>query len=174
MSSEQKLDLVWVAKVHIEPLGLYSKKIKNIGELKDGDTVAVPNDPTNGARALRLLEKAGLIKVKEGDLVTARDITENTKNLKIIELEAAALPRTLDDTTASVINTNYAVEANLIPARDALIIEDKDSPYVNVLAVRKADTDKPEIKALVKAINSPEVKKFIEDELVPKGIVPAF
>jgi D-methionine transport system substrate-binding protein len=174
MSSEQKLDLVWVAKVHIEPLGLYSKKIKNIGELKDGDTIAIPNDPTNGARALHLLEKAGLIKVKEGDLVTARDVTENTKNLKIIELEAAALPRTLDDTTASVINTNYAVEANLIPAKDALIIEDKDSPYANVLAVRKADIDKPEIKALVKAINSPEVKKFIEDELVPKGIVPAF
>ncbi|MDR1471390.1 MAG: MetQ/NlpA family ABC transporter substrate-binding protein [Synergistaceae bacterium] len=174
MASEQKLDLVWVAKVHIEPLGLYSKKIKAVSGIKNGDSIAIPNDPTNGARALRLIEKAGLIKVKEGDLVTARDITENTKNLKIVELEAAALPRTLDDTTASVINTNYAVEANLIPSRDALTIEDKDSPYANVVAVRKADVDKPEIKALVKAINSPEVKKFIEDELVPKGIVPAF
>jgi D-methionine transport system substrate-binding protein len=173
-ASEQKLDITWVAKVHIEPLGLYSKKIKALGDITDGSTIAIPNDPTNGARALRLLEKAGLIKVKEGDLVTARDITENPKNIKIVELEAATLPRTLDDTTASVINTNYAVEANLIPAKDAIIIEDKDSPYANVLAVRKADVDKPEIKALVKAINSPEVKKYIEDELVPKGIVPAF
>jgi D-methionine transport system substrate-binding protein len=173
-SAEQKLDITWVAKVHIEPLGLYSKKIKTLGEITDGVSVAIPNDPTNGARALRLLEKAGLIKVKEGDLVTARDITENTKNLKIVELEAATLPRTLDDTIASVINTNYAVEAGLIPARDAITIEDKDSPYANVLAVRKADTDTPATKALVKAINSPEVKKYIEDELVPKGIVAAF
>jgi D-methionine transport system substrate-binding protein len=174
MASEQKLDLKWVAKVHIEPLGLYSKKIKSIGEIGDGASIAIPNDPTNGARALRLLEKAGLIKVKEGDLVTARDVTENSRNIKIVELEAAALPRTLEDTTASVINTNYAVEADLIPARDAITIEDKDSPYANVVAVRTADADKPAIVALVKAFNSSEVKKFIEDELVPKGIVPAF
>jgi D-methionine transport system substrate-binding protein len=125
-------------------------------------------------RALRLLEKAGLIKVKDGELVTARDITDNPRKLEVVELEAATLPRTLDDTTASVINTNYAVEAGLIPARDAITIEDKDSPYANVLAVKKADVDKPEIKALVKALNSPEVKKYIEDELVPKGIVAAF
>jgi D-methionine transport system substrate-binding protein len=173
-ASEQKLDITWVAKVHIEPLGLYSKKIKALDELKDGDSIALPNDPTNGARALRLLEKAGLIKVKEGDLVTARDVTENPKNLKLVELEAAMLPRTLDDLAASVINTNYAVEAGLIPARDAIVIEDKDSPYANVLAIRKADADKSEIKALVKAINSLEVKKYIEEELVPKGIVAAF
>lgn len=174
MIKEQKLDLAWVAKVHIEPIGLYSKKIKAVAEIKDGDTVAIPNDPTNCARALRLLEKAGLLKVKEGDLVTARDVTENPKKLKIVELEAAQLPRTLDDTAASVINTNFAVEAGLIPAKDAIIIEGAESPYVNVLAVRAADVDKPEIKALVKAINSPEVKKFIDTELVPKGIVPAF
>ena len=174
MIKEQKFDLAWVAKVHIEPIGLYSKKIKAVSEIEDGDTVAIPNDPTNCARALRLLEKAGLLKVKEGDLVTARDVTENPKKLKIVELEAAQLPRTLDDTAASVINTNFAVEAGLIPANDAIIIEGAESPYVNVLAVRAADVDKPEIKALVKAINSPEVKKFIETELVPKGIVPAF
>jgi D-methionine transport system substrate-binding protein len=173
-ASELKLDITWVAKVHIEPLGLYSKKIKTLDEIKDGDSIALPHDPTNGARALRLLEKAGLIKVKDGDLVTARDITENPKNLKLLELEAAMLPRTLDDSAASVINTNFAVEAGLVPARDAITIEDKDSPYANVLAIRKADADKPEIKALVKALNSPEVKKYIEDELVPKGIVAAF
>ena len=174
MVREQKLDLVWVAKVHIEPIGLYSKKIKAASEIKDGDTIAIPNDPTNCARALHLLEKAGLIKVKEGELVTARDITENAKKLKIVELEAAQLPRTLDDTAASVINTNFAVEAGLVPARDAIVIEGAESPYVNIVAVRAADVDKPEIKALVKVINSPEVAKFIETELVPKGIVAAF
>ncbi len=174
MVADQKLDLTWAAKVHIEPLGIYSKKVKALDEIADGATVAIPNDPTNGARALRVLEKAGLVKVKEGALVTARDVTENPKNLKIIELEAAQLPRTLDDTAISVINTNFAVEAGLVPARDAIAIEDKDSPYVNVVAVRKADVDKPEIQALVKAVNSPEVRKFIEDELVPKGIVAAF
>ena len=174
MVAEQKLDLIWVAKVHIEPLGLYSKKIKSLDEIEEGTKIAIPNDPTNGARALRLLEKAGLLKVREGDLVTPRDITDNPRKIEVIELEAAALPRTLDDTTASVINTNYAVEGGLIPARDAITIEDKDSPYANVVAIRKADADKPAIKALVKAINSPEVKKYIMDELVPKGIVPAF
>jgi D-methionine transport system substrate-binding protein len=170
----QNYDIVWVAKVHIEPLGIYSKKVKSVGEIPSGATIAVPNDPTNNARALRVLEKAGLIKVKPGELVTARDITDNPKNIKIVELEAAQLPRTLDDTTASVINTNFAVEAGLIPAKDAIAIEDKDSPYANILVVRKADVDKPAIKALAKALNSPEVKKYIEVELVPKGIVPAF
>lgn len=174
MTSEQKLPLVWIVKVHLEPLGLYSAKVKKLGEIKNGSLIAIPNDPTNCARALRLLEKAGLIKVKAGDLVTARDITENPRALKVVELEAAQLPRTLSDTAASVINTNFAVEANLIPMRDAIIIEDMDSPYANVVAVRKDDVNKPAIKALAKAMNSPEVKKFIETELVPKGIVPAF
>lgn len=174
MASEQGLDIVWVAKVHIEPMGVYSKKIKSLDELENGATVAVPNDPTNGARALRVLEKNGLIKLSEGDLVTAADVTENARDLKIIELEAAQLPRTLDDTTISVINTNFAVEAGLNPANDALAIEGSDSPYVNVIAVRKADVDKPEIKALVEAVNSAKVKDFITEELTPRGIVAAF
>lgn len=174
MNKERKLGLAWVAKVHIEPLGLYSIKLKKLDELKDGAQISIPNDPTNGARALRLLEKHGLIKVKAGELVTAKDITDNPRKLKIRELDAAQLPRTLRDVSASVINTNFAVEAKMIPARDAIIIEGNDSPYVNVVVVREADKDKPEIKALVKAVNSPEVKKFIEEELVPKGIVAAF
>ena len=173
-NKEKKLDLVWVAKVHIEPLGLYSNKIKKLNELKNGAQIAIPNDATNCARALRLLEKNGLIKVKAGELVTARDITDNPKKIKIREIEAAQLPRTLPDVDASVINTNFAVEAKLIPAKDAIIIEGKDSPYANVIAVRAADKNSPAVKALVKAANSPEVKKFIETELVPKGIVPAF
>ena len=174
MNKEKKLDLVWVAKVHIEPLGLYSKKIKKLSDIKKGDTIAVPNDPTNGARALRLLEKHKLISVKPGDLVTARDITKNPLSLKIVELDAAQLPRTLDDTAASVINTNFAFEAGLVPSKDAIVLEGKDSPYANVLVVRKADKDLPSTKALIKAINSPAIKAFIKKELEPKGIVAAF
>jgi D-methionine transport system substrate-binding protein len=174
MNEEKKLGLAWVAKIHIEPLGLYSKKIKNLNELKNGDTVSVPNDPTNCARALRLLAGNGLITLKEGELVTARDVLENPKGLKIIELEAAQLPRTLVDVTASVINTNFAVEAGLVPSRDAIISEGKDSPYANVIAVREVDRDSPAIKALIKATQSPEVKAFIVQELEPKGIVAAF
>ena len=174
MNKEKDLKLTWVAKVHIEPLGLYSHKIKSLDELKDGDTISVPNDPTNCARALRLLEDNGLIKIKEGELVTAKDITDNPKNLKITEIEAAQLPRTLDDVTAAVINTNFAGEAGLIPSKDAIIMEGKDSPYANVIAVREAEKDSPAIKALAKAANSPEVKEYIVKELEPKGIVPAF
>ena len=174
MNKEKKLDLVWVAKVHIEPLGLYSKKIKKLSELKNGAQIAIPNDATNCSRALRLLEKNGLIKVKSGELVTAKDITENPKRLKFREIEAAQLPRTLEDVDASVINTNFAVEAKLIPAKDAIVIEGKDSPYANVIVVRAKDKNSPAVKALVKASNSKEVKQYIERELVPKGIVPAF
>jgi len=174
MNKEKNLNLVWVAKMHIEPIGLYSKKIRTIGDLKKGDTLAIPNDPTNSARALRLLEKNGLIRVRAGELVTAKDITDNPKGLKFVELEAAQLPRSLPDVTAAVINTNFAVEGGLIPARDALIIEDKDSPYVNVIAVRKGSENSPAIRALVRAANSPEVRAYIKKELVPKGIFPAF
>ena len=174
MNKEKNLDLTWVAKVHIEPLGLYSKKIQKLAELKAGDTIAVPSDPTNCARAFRLLEKNGLISLAPGELVTARDITGNSKGLKFMELEAAQLPRTLIDVTASVINTNFASEAGLIPSRDAIVIEDKDSPYANVIAVREADKDSSAIKALAKAVHSPEVKAYIIKELEPKGIVPAF
>lgn len=170
---EEKLDLDYTVKVHIEPMGVYSLKIKSLSELKSGAQIAIPNDPTNGARALRVLEKAGLIKLKAGDLVTKLDITENAKNLKFQELDAAQLPRVLKDVDAAVINTNYAIQANLNPTKDALAMEAKDSPYANVLAVRKQDKDKPYIQALSKALNSPEIKKFIEDKY--KGsIIPAF
>lgn len=166
-------NLVPTVKVHIEPMGIYSKKIKSLKELKDGAQVAIPNDATNGSRALLLLEKAGLIKLKNTDLPTKADITENKKNIKIVELDAAQLPRTLDDVDAAVINANYALQANLNPTKDALYLESKDSPYANVVVVKKGDENKPYIKALDKAINSPEIKKFIEEKY--KGsIVPAF
>ncbi len=174
MNKEKNLHLAWIAKVHIEPLGLYSKKITKIAELKKGDTIAVPSDPTNGARALRLLEANGIIKLKAGALITARDVVENPHGIKLMELDAAQLPRTLQDVTASVINTNFASEAGLIPSRDAIVMEGKESPYANILVVREADKDTPFAKAFAKAINSPEVKAFITKELEPKGIVPAF
>ena len=174
MNEEGKLGLAWIAKVHIEPLGLYSNKIKGLDELKAGSTIAVPNDPTNEARALRLLEDNGLIKLKEGALVTVLDITDNPRNLKFSELEAALLPRTLDDVTASVINTNFAGEAGLNPSVDAIVIEGKDSPYANVVVIRAADIGTPAAIALQKASNSPEVKEYIVKNLIPKGIVPAF
>lgn len=174
MNKEKKLGLTWVAKVHIEPLGLYSKKIKNLSDIKNGAQIAIPNDATNCARALRLLEKNGLIKVKKGELITAKDIIDNPKKIKFRELDAAQLPRTLQDVDAAVINTNFAVEAKLVPSKDAIVIEGKDSPYANVIAVREADKNNPEIKALVKAVNSKEAKAYIIKNLVPKGIVPAF
>lgn len=173
MKEEKKLNLDYTVKVHIEPMGVYSKKLKNLKDLKAGATIAVPNDPTNEARALRVLESAGLFKLKSGDLVTSIDITENPNKYKIKELDAAQLPRTLDDVDAAVINTNYALEAKLNPTKDALILEDKSSPYANVLAVRSEDKNKPYIKALSEVLNSKEVKKFIEDNY--KGsIIPAF
>lgn len=173
-NQERKLTLTAVAKVHIEPIGFYSKKIKTLDELKSGDIVAVPNDPTNGSRALRLLEANGLITLPEGEIVTAKNIIENAKSLKIVELEAALLPRTMQDVTAAVINTNFASNAGLYPTRDAIVMEPKDSPYNNVVVVRAEDVDTEAVKALVKAVNSPEVKTFIEEELATKGIVPAF
>lgn len=172
-NQEKHYDLTYTVKVHIEPMGLYSKKYKKIADIKAGSTIAIPNDPTNAARALRVLESAGLIKVKAGELVTELDITKNPKNFKIKELDAPQLPRVLNDVAAAVINTNYALEAKLNPTKDALAIESKESPYANVLAVRKEDKDKPYIKALSKALNSPEIKKFIKDKY--KGnIVPVF
>lgn len=174
MNKEKNLGLVSVGKVHIEPLGIYSQKIKKLSDLKKGDTVSVPNDPTNEARALRLLEVNGVIAVKPGALVTVADITSNPLDLKIHELDAAQLPRTLADVTCAVINTNFAGEAGLVPAKDALTLEGKDSPYANIVVVRADDKDSPQARALMKAVQSAEVKAYIEEHLIPKGIMPAF
>ena len=174
MNKEKKLDLVSIGKVHIEPLGVYSKKIKKLADLKKGNSISVPNDPTNEARALRLLEANGVITIKPGALVTVADITKNPLGLKFHELDAAQLPRTLEDVTASVINTNFAGEAGLVPSRDALVMEGSESPYANIIVVRKEDKDSPKAKALMKAVQSPEVKEYIQKNLVERGIVPVF
>jgi len=169
--------LVSVGAVHLEPMGLYSKKIKSLDELKDGATISVPNDPSNEARALKLLAGKGIIKIKDGELVTAKDITENPKNLKFTELEAAAIPRAIDDVDAAVINGNYAIEAKFNPTKDSIIIEDKNSaaakPYANIIVVKEGNENQDKIKALVKAMTSPEVKAFIEKEY-NGSVIPVF
>ena len=148
-------------------------KISTIDEVKNGDKVAVPNDSTNEARALKLLAKQGLIEVKDGELITVKDITKNPKNLKFVEVDAAQVPSTLDDVAIAVINTNYALNVGLNPTKDALAIESSDSPYVNIVAIRTEEKDSDKIKALTKALNSDEVKKFIEEKY-NGSIVPAF
>ena len=168
-------DLVSVAAVHLEPLGAYSSKYKKLDELKDGATVVIPNDATNGGRALLLLDKAGLIKLKDSSniLSTSKDIAENPKKLKFRELEAATIPRVLTQVDLALINTNYALEAKLNPEKDALVIEGSDSPYVNILVARPDDKDSADMQKLVAALHSPEVKAFINEKY--KGaIIPAF
>ena len=169
--------LVSVGAIHLEPMGLYSHKVKTLDELKDGATIAVPNDPSNEARALKLLAGKGIIKIKDGELVTPKDITENTKNLKFTELEAAAVPRAIEDVDAAVINGNYAIESKFNPTKDAIIIEDKNSeaakPYANILVVKEGNEKQEKIQALYKALTSPEVKAFIEKEY-DGAVIPVF
>ena len=150
----------------IEPMGIYSHKVKSLAEIQDGASVAIPNDPTNGGRALILLSKAGLIKLKDDTNIasTVQDVVENTKNLKFQELEAAQVPRAIDDVDLAVINSNFAMQVQLNPVKDSLFIEDATSPYVNIVAVRNGDEERPEIKALIKALQSEKVKKFIEEK----------
>lgn len=174
-NKERGTDLVSVGLVHVEPFGAYSKKIDNIENLKEGARVAIPNDPSNGARALLLLEKNGLIKLKDPEnlLATSRDVSENPKQLKFTELEAATLARVLDDVDLALINTNYAIEAGLNPLEDALIIEGSESPYANLVAVKAGNEKDERVEKLLKALQSEDVKKFIADKY--KGaVVPAF
>ncbi|MFD3375644.1 MULTISPECIES: MetQ/NlpA family ABC transporter substrate-binding protein [unclassified Streptomyces] len=160
-------ELVPVVKAYLPPMGVYSKKVQDVTELADGVTVAVPNDITNEGRALQLLASEGVITLKEGAGTTASpaDIAKNPKNLKFKELEPAQLPRSLDDVAAAVINNNYAQDAGLSPAEDAILLESaKNNPYANLLAVKKGNEDDPRVEKLAKLLTSPEVTKFIEDK----------
>jgi D-methionine transport system substrate-binding protein len=173
MVQDRKYDIVSVAKTVIYPMGIYSKKITALNELKPGATIAIPNDPTNGGRALLLLEKQGLIKLKPGVglKAAAADIAENPKNFKVKELDAAQVPRSLEDVDLAAINTNYAMTAGLVPNKDALAIEDGNSPYANIIAVKAKDKDNPAVAKLIKAYHSEEVKKFVNEHF--KGSVIA-
>ncbi|WP_288402760.1 MetQ/NlpA family ABC transporter substrate-binding protein [uncultured Deinococcus sp.] len=172
---DRPLGIVAGAKVHVEPIGVYSRRAQKLSDLKAGATIAIPNDPSNSGRALKLLERAGLIRLKAGVGVSATvlDITTNVKRLRFRELEAAQLPRALGDVDAAVINTNYALDAGLNPLKDALLLEDKRSPYANLLAAKPATLKNPDYLKLVKALQSPEVKAFILKKY-SGAVVPAF
>ncbi|HSN95033.1 MAG TPA: MetQ/NlpA family ABC transporter substrate-binding protein [Anaerolineaceae bacterium] len=174
-NAEHKTTLVSVGTVHIEPLGVYSKKIKALSELKEGDVVAIPNDATNAGRALNLLATNKLLTLKDGVgyAATVNDITANPLKLDIKELEAAQLVRSLDDTVISVINGNYALDGGLTPAKDALVLESGvDNPYANILVVREGREDDPAIQLLIKLLTSDEVKAFIE-QTYSGSVIPA-
>lgn len=174
-ASENNLELVNVGAVHVEPMGVYSEKIKDINDLKSGDLVAIPNDSVNGGRALLLLQEYGIIKIDEsaGFTATEKDIIDNPKDLKIKAVEAAQLPRVLADVTVAVINGNYAIESGLNPIEDSLIIENANSPYVNIVTTIKDKENDPRFEILFKHLYSDKVKNFITDTY-DGGVVPAF
>jgi len=161
--------------VHVEPFGLYSRRYNNINDLPNGASIAIPNDPSNGGRALLLLQANGLITLRDGAGLTAtpRDVVSNPKNLRFQELEAAQLPRSLQDVDAATINGNYALEAGFNPVRDSLIIEGAQSPYVNIVVVQKGKENDPKILALKNALLSVKVKNFILGNY-DGGVVPVF
>ncbi|MFF9351047.1 MetQ/NlpA family ABC transporter substrate-binding protein [Streptomyces sp. NPDC014734] len=174
-NKKKNTHLVSVGTVHLEPLGLYSKKVKSLGEIKPGQTVAVPNDTTNEGRALHLLAENGLITLKAGVGTDAKlsDITDK-KGLEFKELEAATVPRALNEVDAAVINGNYAIEADLKPTGDALALEKADgNPYANIIAVKKGNEKDARVEKLVKLLHSDEVKKYLEDTY-RGSVIPAF
>ena len=164
-----------LVSVHLEPMALYSQKYKSLKDIPNGSRIAVPSDPTNEGRALKVLQHAGLIKLRDGATLLAgvKDIVQNPKNLTFYELEPAQLPRSLPDVAAAVINANYALQAGLNPVKDGIAIEESSSPFGNVVIVRPGDENKPEFKKLKKALTSPEVKKFIEEKY-KGGVIPVF
>jgi D-methionine transport system substrate-binding protein len=168
--------IVAIADTIVEPIGLYSLKVKSLAGLPDGASIGIPNDPSNGGRGLLLLQQQGLIRLRDGVgiLPTVRDIVANPKKFKFRELDAAQLPRSLPDLDAAVINTNYALQARLRPGRDAIAIESRtNNPYGNVIAVRARDRDRPVFKVLVAAYQSDETRQFILTQF-DGAILPVF
>ncbi|MDX6752604.1 MetQ/NlpA family ABC transporter substrate-binding protein [Geminicoccaceae bacterium 1502E] len=166
-------DLVAIARNVNFPMGIYSKKVGGLAELPEGARVGIPNDPTNGGRALALLASGGVIGLPEGlgHRASVLDITDNPKNLRIVEIDAAQLPRSLDDLDAAAVNTNYAVEAGMSPVEDSILIEPKDSPYANLIVVRADEKDREVFKTLVESYHNDEVRAFIAETF--KGAVVA-
>jgi D-methionine transport system substrate-binding protein len=175
MVKDRGLKLVSIGKTILLPMALYSNNYKNLTTVPSGAKVTIPNDPTNGGRALLLLQQANLIKLKDGVDVkaTVQDIVDNPQNLKFIELEAAQIPRSISDTDIACVNTNYAIAAGLNPLKDALLVEDKNSPYANVMVIREEDKNNETYKKVLAIYQSEPVKQFILDHF--KGsILPAF
>ena len=174
-NKERGTKIVSLGAVHLEPMGIYSKKYKSLDELKDGDEVIIPNDATNGARALKLLEDNKVIKLKEnaGLEATEKDIAENPKNLKFTAVEAATIPRAYEDAAIAVINSNFALEAKLSPKKDAIAIEKSEgNPFANIIAAREEDKDNETYKKVLQAFQSDEVRKYIEEKFDGE-IIPA-
>ncbi|MET4562785.1 D-methionine transport system substrate-binding protein [Lysinibacillus parviboronicapiens] len=174
-NKDHDTDLVPVGKTILNPMGVYSEKYKSLDQIPDGATFGLPNDPTNGARALFVLQEAGYIKLKEGTGLTAsiHDVEENKKNLKFIELEAAQIPKQLSEVDVAAINTNFALEAGINPKADSILLESTDSPYVNYIVVRAENKEDPTIKKFVDAYQSDEVRKFIEEEF-DGSVIPSW
>lgn len=173
-SKQRGYRLAVVGNTFVYPIVAYSKKIRNISQLKDGNTIVIPNDPTNGGRSLLLLEKNGLLKLRKGVglLPKVTDITDNPKQLKILEIEAAQLPRVLDDNEVviAIINNNFAAQAGLDARKNGVFQEDKDSPYVNVIVTRQDNKNAENVKKFVQAYESNEVEKKA-DEIFKGGAV---
>ncbi|MDR1039214.1 MAG: MetQ/NlpA family ABC transporter substrate-binding protein [Deltaproteobacteria bacterium] len=167
--------LVSIGTTYVSPMGFFSKRIKSLDELKKGDTVVIPNDPSNGGRALLLLQAAGKLKITPGVGITPTpfDVAENPLELKIVEVDAAQTFASLEDAAAAAINNNYAQDAGLNPLKDSIYLEDQNSPYVNVIVVREADRDNPRFRRFVKAYQSQEVADFILEKF-GGATVPAF
>lgn len=168
-------DLTTLAGVHIEPFSAYSRRFTSLDAVPDGADVVIPNDPSNNSRALILLHHSGVITLKDPTdaLATLRDITANPRNLKFRELDAAMLPRVLDQVDLALINTNYALDAGLDPGKDALAIEGKDSPYVNFLVGRPDKQNDPRVQKLIAALTSEDVRSFIQGTY-KDAVIPAF
>lgn len=172
---EKGLKLSVAGGVHVEPIGVFSEKLKSIEDIPNKATVAIPNDPSNGGRALILLHNAGIITLNDPTnlYATEFDVVKNPKNLKFKTLEAAQLPRVLKDVDFAVINGNYALEAGLNPSKDSLLLEGKESPYTNIVAVKVGDEKREEVVKLINALNSPETAEFI-NKTYNGAVVPAF
>lgn len=174
-AESEGLELATIGTVHVEPMALYLNEGSSLDDIPDGAEIAIPNDTVNGGRALILLESNGLIKLKEGAGLeaTENDVVDNPKNLVITALEAAALPRVLEEVDGSVINGNFALQAGLNPTKDGVIIEGKESPYANIVVVRAGEENEEKYQKLIEALQSEEVKNFIEENY-EGGVVPAF
>jgi D-methionine transport system substrate-binding protein len=172
---DRRLPLVSVAKTMIFPIGVYSRRHRTVADIPAGARVAIPNDPTNGGRALVLLARNGAFGLRAGSdfRATVADITENPRRLRIVELEAAQLPRVLEEVEAAVINQNFALPAGLNPLRDAIALESGDSPYANVIAVRQQDQNAAWLRRLVAAYHTPEVRDFVQATF-QGAVIPAF
>ena len=173
-AKRNNIPLVSVGNVHLEPMALYSKKIKNIKDLKPNDTLIIPNDPTNGGRALILLDKAGIIKLKDNKKLdsTTKDIASNPKKIKIVTLSNEQIAPRLVEVAGAIINSNFAINAG-VTKNEIILQEDKNSPYANVVTVLKGNENDPRIQKLMKALQSEKVKKYIEEKYEGR-IIPAF